>query len=113
MIGKAVAAWSWRSSSPSFGTLLISPPCLDCSSVFVSSDFLCEIPLLLDHIDGVISGVDPKLCTRSLPSVAKCNGFHLGQISESKHRSIVISVCKLMVSFGIPPDLIWGSMRGT
>ena len=98
MIRKVVVAWSWRSSSPSFSTLLISLRCFDCSSVFVSFDFLSEIPLL-DHINGV----DPRLCIRSQPSIVKFNGFHLGQIYERRHHSIVISVCKQMISSKIPP----------
>ncbi|KAL6323816.1 hypothetical protein AAG906_003437 [Vitis piasezkii] len=103
MIGRAVAAWSWRSSSSSssFGTLH-SLPRFNCSSVFVSSDSLSKTLPPLDHIDGVISRANPMLCLRSQPSIAKFNGFFLGLVSKSKHHSIVISMCKLEISSGIP-----------
>ncbi|KAJ9682381.1 hypothetical protein PVL29_018321 [Vitis rotundifolia] len=115
MIGRAVAAWSWRSStsssSSSFGTLLHSLPRFNCSSVFVSSDLLSKTLPPLDHIDGVISRANPMLCMRSQPSIAKFNGFFLGLVSKSKHHSIVISMCKLEISFGIPPDLYFQHIR--
>lgn len=84
------------SSSRSSGMLSISIPCFDTLSVFVSSDFVSAILPWLDQIDGV---VDPNLC-----GAAESNGFFLGQIFESKRHSIVISMCKQMNSFGIPPD---------
>lgn len=96
MKGSVLSATTNRRSFSSliYGNRLISIPCRDNFYVFVSATLSP-----LDSIDVVICGVvEPNLCIRSQL------GFILGQIFESNGHSIVISMCKRMNSFGIPPD---------